>query len=446
MEGDNQSPVYQALHHFFECYLIKRDVEQVLPLVSDDIYSIGTGKGEIATDKEQFKKLIEADIAALPFPIFYQIIDYHEVKRTQDYWDCFCQMKSSIYMDNQIVHYSTRLTASFHYENNHFIATSLHMSEASSHQEENEFFPLRFACHDMNQLTPHTKQELKEIICQIMPGGIIGGYLEEGFPLYVVNDNLLKMLGYSYDEFVSMTNGMIINSIYEDDRESVTQQVYQAFQNGYQYEIEYRVNKKDGSYLWVYDIGRKICTEDQKNAIISVLIDISDSVKLTNHLKEESIKDSLTGVYNRKGGESFIAEKMNQEEDYIFLMVDLDNFKAVNDTYGHYAGDTLLQYLAKLIQSTLRQTDIIFRMGGDEFGIFIPNCHQKDVITDKMNQVIQKYSEKINENYFKSHSSVSFGGIMSHYSMSFTDLYKKSDEVLYDIKHTKKGQCVIKEL
>src|SRR5699024_2835739 len=101
--------------------------------------------------------------------------------------------------------------------------------------------------------------KLLDILCVMMPSGIIGSYMEEGFPLYVVNDTLLNMTGYTYDEFVKTTGGLVINSIHEEDAKRVSERIFQSTGDGYS--IKYRIRKKDGNYIWVYDIGRKITVE-----------------------------------------------------------------------------------------------------------------------------------------------------------------------------------------
>ena len=133
-----------------------------------------------------------------------------------------------------------------------------------------------------------------------MPSGIIGSYMEEGFPLYVVNDTLLNMTGYTYDEFVKTTGGLVINSIHEEDAKRVSERIFQSTGDGYS--IKYRIRKKDGNYIWVYDIGRKITVEDDRAVVISVLVDISNEIQNRYRLMEESYKDFLTGIYNRRGG------------------------------------------------------------------------------------------------------------------------------------------------
>lgn len=427
--------VYQALDEFFQSYLIERNMEKVLSKVTDEIYSLGTGEEEIATNKEEFKQLLMSEFAVLPQTIPYKIMNYHEKKIGEVAWNCFCNVETCIQLnEEEKVFYTTRLTASFIKAQDQYLASVLHMSEGSSYQEENEFFPLRFSKDRTETLNKESQQDLMEIICQIMPGGVIGAYLEEGFPLYVVNEQILDLMGYTYDEFVEETGGYISNSIHEEDINFVTECIYKQLQLHKQYEIEYRLKRKDGSYIWVYDIGRKIHTNEGREAIISVVMDISENVRVKKNLLEETMRDSLTGLYNRKGGELLMQKYYEKEVPYVFLMMDIDKFKKINDIYGHYEGDKALCFLAQLFQKFSRHIDIVMRLGGDEFVIISYPCYRIDSVEKKLDEIVLQYKEMVKKEYPLSGSSLSFGGIHTNKEEAFETLYQEADKLLYEIK------------
>lgn len=444
---ENRLIIYPVLVQFFDSYLKERNVLKTLSMVADDLYSLGTGKEEIAMSKQEFAQLLEEEMKRIPDPIQYKIIDYREKQTGEHHWECFCKMEVRVKIKEQseAIPYYTRFTGSFREEGGKVLASALHMSESSQYQESGEFLPLRFFSEKQEPLNETVQQELLDIICQMMPGGVIGGYIEEGFPLYVVNDTMLEMVGYTYDEFVKATKGLIINSIHEQDADRVYRQVLECLKEEKQYAIEYRVKRKDGTSLWVYDIGRKLIAEDGRPAIISVLVDISESVRVKKNLIEESNRDFLTGIYNRKGGEASITAKMNDTIPYVFLMIDLDNFKTINDIYGHETGDKMLRFFAKQLQSAFRKTDIAIRLGGDEFAVFAQPCFSKAVIQTKMESIIQKYIEEARETCPLSTTSVSVGGVYSTQSRSFSSMYKEADTILYEIKQSGKGRCEIRD-
>ena len=123
------------------------------------------------------------------------------------------------------------------------------------------------------------------------------------------------------------------------------------------------------------------------NIIGSVMVfhDISNESRLFRQLGYQASHDSLTGLINRHEFENCLASAFektrdNPEETHALLYVDLDQFKVVNDTFGHTAGDALLQQLSELIQTNIRSTDLLARLGGDEFGILLERCSEKRAI------------------------------------------------------------------
>jgi diguanylate cyclase (GGDEF)-like protein len=130
---------------------------------------------------------------------------------------------------------------------------------------------------------------------------------------------------------------------------------------------------------------------------VIVIQDVSHTRRLTRQLSYQASHDLLTGLYNRRKFEEYLEEILInvREEDrhHALFYLDLDNFKIVNDTCGHVAGDELLKQLPALFNEVLRSGDIIARLGGDEFGIILENCgiQKAASIADKIRQKIKDY-------------------------------------------------------
>lgn len=113
-------------------------------------------------------------------------------------------------------------------------------------------------------------------------------------------------------------------------------------------------------------------------------------------LEQENITDPLLGIFNRR----FLDRRMNEEVlraqrhqlHLALLMVDIDNFKLVNDTWGHQVGDFVLQHLIQLLESALRQTDIFARFGGEEFVILLPHTSEQDAfrLAEKLRRIVEE--------------------------------------------------------
>lgn len=138
--------IYPVLTRFFDCYLKERNIAKTLSIVADDLYSLGTGDEETATNKEEFARLLEEEIKSIPDPIQYKIMDYQEKQTGENSWECLCKVETAVRLNGseEEIRYLTRFTGGFRRVGEEFLATILHMSEASSYQESGEFFPLRF--------------------------------------------------------------------------------------------------------------------------------------------------------------------------------------------------------------------------------------------------------------------------------------------------------------
>ena len=441
-------PIYDVLHTFFQNYLVRRDGQATLAMLSDQMYSVGTGEGEVAIGKEAFRGLLAQELAAMPDPIQFAMTDYVQTQRAPGYWECFCNIATTVTLaDGTRAQGQMRLTAGVRQQGEGYLIDSCHASEASRFQEEGEFFPLKFLTERASALSRETRRELMEILGQIMPGGVVGGYAEEGFPLYVANDRLLHMAGYdSYEEFEADIWGLIIHSIHPDDRDYVNQEMAKLTDSGSQYEIEYRMKRKDGSYFWVRDIGRRTVAADGRDAIISVLVDIDQQVRIKNDLEYEAARDSLTGIYNRKGAQVRIAQAMQETADYLFIMLDLDNFKRVNDIYGHDQGDMVLCTFAQQLAAAFRQTDTVCRLGGDEFAVLVTNCRDIQALRRKLEAIIGDYDKMMRSRWPAARSTVSAGVVWGRSARTFQELYRLADEVLYEVKRTGKGRLKLRML
>ena len=122
----------------------------------------------------------------------------------------------------------------------------------------------------------------------------MGGYLEDKFPFYYINDRMLEHLGYgSEEEFVQDIGGYISNCMHPDDRSQVDASVSSQLAENDEYTVEYRMRKKNGSYIYVHDIGRVITAEDGRTAILSVCTDISE--QLFEKQQSESLIKAMNG-------------------------------------------------------------------------------------------------------------------------------------------------------
>ena len=201
---------------------------------------------------------------------------------------------------------------------------------AGPDRTDEEFFPA--STLDRGELERQLGNKAIDILGKSIPGGMMGGYLEPDFPLYYVNDDMLAYLGYTYREFVEAIDGRVINCMHPDDRERVERAVEEAFSQELDYEVKYRMGKKDGSYIWVNDIGRKGRSVDGRNICISVIRDITAEVEAREQLKQQAreqerqaqqydrlFQSMLCGiVHYRLTGRHVVFKRANREAIRIF--------------------------------------------------------------------------------------------------------------------------------
>ncbi len=161
----------------------------------------------------------------------------------------------------------------------------------------------------------------------------------------------------------------------------------------------------------------------------------------TQETKSELEKDSLTGFLNRRSFEEKIEKFLRKPMSYgTFFMMDMDNFKSVNDTYGHLAGDELILTFVDIIKNCVREQDFVCRVGGDEFAIFFPYLDKEKVIRKRADEIISCFAKE-RDRLGYANCSVSIG-IMTKYAksnnMDYDNLYKCADNALYYVKNNGK--------
>jgi diguanylate cyclase (GGDEF)-like protein/PAS domain S-box-containing protein len=143
--------------------------------------------------------------------------------------------------------------------------------------------------------------------------------------------------------------------------------------------------KKNGTSIWMRETARSIGTGTEK-MILMTCEDIDDTYKLTEKLSYQSSHDELTGLGNRKALEERLAQVIDsahtEKTEHMLAIIDLDQFKIINETSGHTAGDELLRQIAKLLKGIVRKRDTLARVGGDEFALLLEDRSLSDTRTD----------------------------------------------------------------
>ena len=197
-----------------------------------------------------------------------------------------------------------------------------------------------------------------------------------------INPAATRLTGYNYEESVGRPLGEIFKSYFESTEEQIAYPIESCLKHGHvvRHDALLKLVRKDGEEFIIRDTATPI--RDYNSNIVGAVVifdDFSTLHAMAEKLVYQAAHDDLTGLYNRREFESQIDLALNEtkqlQSDNTVFFIDLDQFKVVNDTCGHLAGDQLLKQISQLLKSKIREHDVLARLGGDEFGIILRNCH-----------------------------------------------------------------------
>ena len=252
-----------------------------------------------------------------------------------------------------------------------------------------------------------------------------------------VNEFGAKYLGYKADELIG--RDLIDTLILDEDRPMARAKLNECFTSPDSLlRWELRKKHRSGHAIWVRETAHVI-NMDNRQEILVVCDDISENQRLAQQLEYQATHDALTRLVNRREFEQRLARLLksgaSRGPGHAACYLDLDNFKLINDTCGHIAGDAMLKQLSELLAASVRGRDTLARLGGDEFGILIENCTltQAHGVAKKILSVVQDFRFAWDENKFS--VGVSIGLVpISETSGNVTDVLSAADSACYMAK------------
>lgn len=207
----------------------------------------------------------------------------------------------------------------------------------------------------------------------------------------------VQALGYTVAEWMAEPDTWL-RIIHPDDRDRVLAMTDAALHDRSRIEYEYRVITKSGEERWVHDRGEFLRdTEGSALAWRGVMIDVTERRQLEDRLAALSEEDDLTRLLNRRGFRRMAEQALKVEHRArraaALLYFDVDGFKAVNDTWGHAAGDRALQRVAAALSSASRDGDLVARLGGDEFVVLAlgsGSAGQGERLADRLRNAVRE--------------------------------------------------------
>ncbi|MDD5399013.1 MAG: PAS domain S-box protein, partial [Dehalococcoidia bacterium] len=251
------------------------------------------------------------------------------------------------------------------------------------------------------------------------------------------NRATMELIGYSKDEIYSLNVASLFDP---EDLPGVMQMLNRAGVPGlYKEMMEFKLRRKDGNHVYIEAQSSLIRRDGKPYAIQGIARDITERKMFEQRLSEMATHDFLTGLPNRiLLNDRFtmaLAQAHRNKHRLAIIAVDLDRFKSVNDTLGHQAGDELLKAIAIRLKESVRSSDTVARMGGDEFLLLMPEMH----MIEDANKIIDKIAFAFKEPFAiqgsRLNMSASMGlAIYPDDGEDMEALMRKSDAAMYNIK------------
>ena len=260
-----------------------------------------------------------------------------------------------------------------------------------------------------------------------------------------VNDALCRITGYSERALRATT----LRSLVHPDDLDLDRPFLQRLLEGQipSYQIEKRYRHLWGHSFWMLETVSLVRDQDGRALyLITQFQDISERRESARRLEFLVDHDFLTGLFNRRHFERALAQEVERAARYgapgAVLLVDLDNFKEVNDTFGHMAGDDLLKGIGGLLRHRLRHTDTLARVGGDEFAVLLPQtaAEQAQVVADELVKALSRQTAVLASQSIRITASV---GVALFDSLGAADVLARADLAMYEAKQAGRNCYVI---
>lgn len=217
------------------------------------------------------------------------------------------------------------------------------------------------------------------------------------------------------------------------DDSDVIDQAFKKILSGEATTYQARMKAGKTEFKWCKLDVTPIIQDNIPVRMIGVITDINDMKAKTELLEDKTKHDVFTGLYNKKYSEEMIGKALRKDisQKHGLILFDIDNFKRINDTYGHTAGDEVLKSISDNVKKIFRKNDIIGRFGGDEFIILVKDIKSAELLVPKIEKLL-----KNDDNIYMVTKSIGVS-VFPDDGVGFDELFEKADKALYRAKRSK---------
>ncbi len=254
-----------------------------------------------------------------------------------------------------------------------------------------------------------------------------------------INQAFSRHTGYSKNDALGKTSRILKSGIHD---QAFYQELWKTIMCGEIFRGTI-INRKKNGDLYYEDKTITPLKDDKENIIgfVTTGKDVTHETLLNQEIQRIAMIDNLTGIYNRHRFEELFALEAERFRRFSLplsmIIIDIDHFKSVNDTYGHNAGDAVLKYLTEVVQKNIRKIDIFARWGGEEFLVLSPGTN-----IDEMQLLAEKLRLAVDNATFPEihHITISIGVSSFKKEETFSEFFKRADQGLYYAKERGRNQ------
>lgn len=329
------------------------------------------------------------------------------------------------------------ITMSLYFLIHHFILKDIDMITKKAHQFTSGDSGVQFEAtktKELNQLSEELNRVLRVIQTRNERISTIASLMGEGFGAYEYYADLNQAY---YSKNVPYLLGVSTDEECKEKIIEYYQNHVSDLQEKGKIEIEEIMTVAPGRMI---KIRRNILKDSSYGFLEDISVENARTKQLIQSLEEEKEKnyiDSLTGIYNRTKVKEYIDDFVSKDTNMqgVMILMDLDNFKSINDQLGHMEGDLVLKKFAEILITQFRTSDIVARLGGDEFIVFLPNFISKAGLETKIDHILSIIRQELSSYYEQYNLSVSIGiAYLGGNNKTYEDLYQSADDAMYTAK------------
>lgn len=267
-----------------------------------------------------------------------------------------------------------------------------------------------------------------------------------------VSSACLPLLGYEPEELLGINP--LTELIHPDDRENIENLQILSMNQPDIATFTHRIKKKDGSYTWFETTARALMEKTgELTGIVAVSRDTSQRKRAEEKLREAnqileqiSFMDGLTGIANRRTFDEYIHRSWTEEKQLSLIMIDIDQFKKFNDTYGHQKGDDCIKRVAGALTKTLRRShDFVARYGGEEFVVVVSEADEISAmfVAEQLRHNVESLRIPHSTSEVSHSVTISLGICHASAAENIEDLIEKADQALYLAKRSGRNQVMV---